>query len=319
MRRAIVLFSGGLDSTLAVRIMQEQGFLVEALHVRTPFDCCRVPAARQAAELGVGLTVVSVADDYVEIVRRPRFGYGRAVNPCVDCRIYLCRMAGRMMDQTGACAVVTGEVLGQRAGSQRRRHLETIEVHAGLEGRLLRPLSARLLAPTVPEREGLVDREKLYAFSGRSRKPLIELARRLGVTRIPGPSTGCALAEPGFAPRVRDLVELDPQATLADFELLNYGRHVRLDERAKVVVGRNARENAAIRALYERHATPRWALLEPDGFPGPSALVAGRIDEAAVRSAAGLVLRYAKARQAPTATVSVLHDGTRRLSVLPGV
>ncbi len=297
MNRAVVLFSGGLDSTLAVRLLQEQGFEVEALNVRTPFDCCRQPAAEVAAGLGVRLTVLSVGDDYVEIIRRPKFGYGRAVNPCVDCRIHLCRMARSLMHDSGACLVATGEVLGQRPNSQKRRHLDAIEVHSGLEGRLLRPLSARLLAPTLPEREGLVDRARLFGFSGQGRKPLIELARKLGLTRFPGPSSGCALAQPSFAPRVLDLIQLDPQATRADFELLGLGRHVRVDERTKVVLGRNAEENAALRALSTRAASPRWRLLEPEGFAGPTAVVCGEASDEALRMADGLVRHYAAPRR----------------------
>ncbi len=309
MPRAVALFSGGLDSTLAILVLKRQGFEIDALNVRTPMDCCRVPAARAAAELGVRLTVRPVEEDYVDVIRRPRFGYGRAMNPCVDCRIYMARMARRLMDQVGACVVATGEVLGQRVNSQKRRQLTAIEVHSGLEGRLLRPLSARLLPPTVPEREGLIDRERLYGFSGRGRRPLIALARRLGVETIPGPSTGCALTERSFAPRVRDLMEMNPAATLADYELLNLGRHVRFDERTKVVVSRNGAENSRLRAMLERSSSPRWALVAPDGFPGPFAIVAGEVSPAACTFAAGLIARYGSPPE-DAGAVLVEHDGT---------
>jgi tRNA-specific 2-thiouridylase len=308
---AVVLFSGGLDSTLAIRILQQQGLDVEAMNVRTPFDCCRAPAAQAAADLGVRLTVLSADDDYVDLIRRPSYGYGRAVNPCVDCRIYLCAMARLFMEQVGACLVATGEVLGQRPMSQKRRHLEVIADRSGLEGRLVRPLSARLLPPTIPEREGVLDREGLFAFTGQGRKPLIDLAQRLGIRKIPGPSSGCPLTEPRFAPRVRDLIALEPQAGRLEFELLNYGRHVRVDRHTKVIVGRNLRENAVLRAIFQRESTPRWALLEPRDFSGPSALVCGQVSDETLRFAAALVLRYSRQKNGPAdaSTLSVTHQG----------
>ena len=254
---------------LAVRILQRQGFEVDALNVRTFFHDGEVRAAKAAAELGVRLTVRSVADDYLEVIRKPSHGYGKGVNPCIDCRIYMCKMAQTLMDQLRACVVVTGEVLGQRPMSQRRWQVEVIERESGLEGRLLRPLSAKLLPPTIPERERLVDRETLYDFNGRGRKRLIALAGQLGIKQIPQPSTGCALTEVTFAPRVRDLMKSHPDATRWDFELLNVGRHVRIDEQRKAVVGRNAKENALLEGLFQRADAPEAAFLHPENFLGP--------------------------------------------------
>lgn len=313
MPRAVALFSGGLDSSLAIRIIQEQGLEVDALNIRTTFDCCRVPAAEAAAELGVRLTAKSVADDYVELIRHPSFGYGKGVNPCVDCRIYMCKMARRLMEEVGACVVVTGEILGQRPMSQKRRDLEVIAQRSGLEGRLLRPLSAKRLAPTIPEQEGTIDRESLYDFTGRGRRPLMELAGRLGIRKLPTPSTGCALTETSFAPRVRDLLEREPQAARADFELLNYGRHVRFDERTKVVVGRNVGENAALGALYQREAPSRWAFVHPEDFLGPDAIVSGPPSDETLHFAGALLLRYAQIADRQGLRVSVTRDGNTRL------
>jgi len=292
MPHAVVLFSGGLDSSLAVRIMQEQGWQVEALHIRLPFDPSWSLMASCAAELGVPLTTLSVEDDYMEIIRRPRFGYGRGMNPCIDCRIYMCRMAKRRMEQTGASLVVSGELLGQRPSSQKRRDLELIEIYSGLEGRLLRPLSAKLLKPTLPEQEGLLDRDRLYDFRGRTRRPLLELAQKLGIPSIPTPSPGCRLTDLSFVPRVRDLLEHDPEATRADFELLNFGRHIRLDSHHKVVLGRNASDNHAIRTLAEQYRPARWTLLEPENFTGPLAVLIGPPTEEALQRPAHLVARY---------------------------
>ena len=256
MPRAVVLFSGGLDSMLSLRILQEQGLEVEALNVRTIYACCRATAAQTAVAMGARLTVLSVGDDYLDVIRNPLYGYGKGVNPCIDCRIYMCRMAKQFMQEVGACVVATGEILGQRPMSQKRDHLRVIARRSGLEGRLLRPLSAKLLEPTVTEREGSIDRQRLYDFNGRGRKRLIELAHLLGVPQIPSPSTGCALTEPLFAPRVRDLMQHDPLAVRWDFELLSYGRHLRFDVQTKVVIGRNASENAALRSFALREDAP---------------------------------------------------------------
>jgi tRNA-specific 2-thiouridylase len=313
MPRAVALFSGGLDSMLAVRILQEQGFEVEALNVRTVFECCQRRAARGAAQLGARLTVLSVADDYVELIRSPRYGYGKGVNPCIDCRIYMCTMAKRFMEEAGACVVITGEVLGQRPMSQRRWQLEAIERTSGLDGRLLRPLSAKLLPPTMPEREGLIDREKLYDFNGRGRRRLIALGRQLGIREVPQPSTGCALTEVTFAPRVRDLMTFHPEAARWDFELLSVGRHLRFDAHTKVVVGRNAEENAMLEGFFERADAPEAARLHPEGFLGPDVLVLGKVTDEAIEFAGALVLRFSRRFDPEDAHVRVTHLGASRL------
>ncbi len=292
MPKAVVLFSGGLDSSLAVRIMQRQGWQVEALHLQMMFERPKTDLAQKAAGLGVPLVSLPVGDDYIEIIRRPRFGYGKAVNPCIDCRIYMCRLARRRMEQTGALLVVSGELMGQRPSSQKRRYLELVEIYSGLEGRLLRPLSAKLLKPTLPEQEGLIDREKLYDFQGRGRGALIELARELEIPQIPTPSPGCRLTDLSFAPRVRDLLQHDSQSSRADFELLNFGRHIRLDPDHKVVLGRNASENQAIGALAAHYRPARWLLLEPVDFMGPLGVLTGSASPEAVQKAAQLVARY---------------------------
>jgi hypothetical protein len=316
MPRAIALFSGGLDSTLAVRVMQEQGFEVEALNVRTVLRCCHAPAAEAAARLGVRLHIVPVGDDYLEIIRQPRHGYGKGVNPCVDCRIYMARLARRWMDELGATLVISGEVLGQREMSQKRVDLDRIAQQSGLADRLLRPLSAQLLAPTLAEREGLVDRSKLYAFNGRGRRPLIELATRLGVECVPSPSPGCPLAEVGFAPRVRDLLEHQPTATRWEFELLAVGRHFRVAD-GKIVVGRNAEQNAALESFWSRKDAPEAALWVPRSFNGPSALAIGPATPELARWTAALLLRYAKIAGPAEAEVRRAEGASQLVAIEP--
>ncbi|MBX3415708.1 MAG: hypothetical protein KF708_23690 [Pirellulales bacterium] len=290
--RVVVLFSGGLDSMLAVRLMQEQGLDVEALNFRTSFTCCQNTAAQAAHELGIPISIIAEEEDYLDLIRKPKYGYGRGANPCVDCRIYMFERARRYMLERDALCVASGEVLGQRPMSQKRRDLLLIASQSGLEGRLLRPLSAKLLPATEPEKSGAIDRSRLYDFTGRGRKPLIELAHQLGLQRIPSPSTGCALTEPQFATKVHDLVRLDAGSTSWDFDLLKTGRHVRFDRLTKIVVGRREAENLHLESMFAASRSRAEALLWPENFRGPSCLVCGPATDAALEFAAGLLLRY---------------------------
>ena len=314
----VALLSGGLDSQLAVRIMQEQGVEVEALNFQTMFTCCRDDAGQSARELGVRLTVLTADDDYLDIVRRPQFGFGRGANPCVDCRIYMFERAHQFMEQVGAQFIVSGEVVGQRPMSQKRNDLDIISRHSGLRDLLLRPLCAKLQKPTLPEREGWVDRSKLYDFTGRSRKGLIELAEQFGFADIPSPSTGCALTEQKFSNKVFDLVRLDPENQAWDFQLLKYGRHYRLDGTCKVIVGRNEDDNAALEWMYEQAPRGRCVLMMPHTFRGPATLVVGRIVDDTLSAAGSLVLRHSKISAGDMATVRLQHaQGESLLDVEP--
>jgi tRNA-specific 2-thiouridylase len=314
--RAVALLSGGLDSMLAIRILQRQGIEVEALNFRTTFTCCQDQAAQAAEELGVRLSVISEKDDYLEIVRHPRHGYGRGANPCIDCRIYMFRIAGEWMRENGASLVVSGEVVGQRPMSQKKRDLALVAHRAGLTDHLLRPLSARLLPLTAPERAGLVDREQLFGFSGRGRTGLIALAREFGLERIPQPSNGCALTEPGFAAKVHDLLGQDSEADRWHFELLKVGRHVRFDSATKVVLGRRSEENDELARHAARPASADVALLVPHDFQGPTALVVGRVSHAALDFAGDLVRQYAKATGCDELSVRLRHDGNEVLRTI---
>lgn len=299
---------------LAIRILQEQGAQVEALNFRTTFACCQETAALAARELGVRHTVLAQEDDYLDVIRRPKYGYGRGANPCVDCRIYMFRKAKDYVDEVGADCVISGEVLGQRPMSQKRRDLDLIAHDAGLEDRLLRPLSALRLPATRVEREGLVDRQRLYGFVGRSRKPLIALARQFGFRQIPSPSTGCALTEPQFATKVHDLVQLNPANQRWDFELLKYGRHIRFDRHTKVVVGRHETENRHLEYLFHESPSCDTALLIPEGFLGPSALLCGEPQRAALDFAASLLRRYGKPPYGDCA-MALVHDKSGQFSI----
>ncbi|MEE3368491.1 MAG: hypothetical protein VX346_04010 [Planctomycetota bacterium] len=293
-RRCVALLSGGLDSMLAIRLMQEQGITVEGLNFKTLFTCCQDTAGRAAEELGIRVTVLGAEDDYLELIKSPRFGYGKGANPCVDCRIYMFQKALRYMEQIGADFIVSGEVIGQRPMSQKKRDLEIIAHHSNLADLLLRPLSAQLLPPTLPEREGWVNRDQLCNFYGRSRKGLIALANKFHFKNIPAPSTGCALTEPQFGRKVLDLVQLEPAAGNWDYRLLNMGRHFRLDAQTKVVVGRQESENDQLEYAHELPQASSTALLTPVNFQGPLSLILGPVTPESLGFCGGLLVRYSK-------------------------
>ncbi len=291
--RCVALLSGGLDSTLAVKLMQEQGIEVKALAIKTPFcdfDCgkgCGFRVKEVAHNLGVDLKTIYLGDEYIEMLRNPRYGYGSGMNPCIDCRIMMFKAAKEYMQEVCADFLVTGEVLGQRPMSQNPKALRIIEQEAGLEGKVLRPLSAKNLKPTEPEVKGLVDRSRLLAIRGRSRKVQFELARSIGLKDMPNPAGGCLLTDKHFARRVKDLIEHNDRITLNDVELLKVGRHFRLSKKAKLVVGRNKDENEIIESLRERGD----AILEPKDVKGPKALLR-YYDEDILGTAAGITCRY---------------------------
>jgi hypothetical protein len=315
--RCVALLSGGLDSMLAIRLMQQQQIEVHALNFQTIFTCCRDDAAQAARRLGVPLTVLTATDDYLELVRRPRFGYGRGANPCIDCRIAMFQQARQFMQQIDARFVVSGEVVGQRPMSQKRRDLDIIARHSGLDDLLLRPLSARLLPDTRPEREAWVDSGQLGDFSGRSRKGMIALARKFGFPDIPEPSTGCALTEVGFSRKVFDLIEFDPQSQRWDFELLRVGRHFRFGPDTKIIVGRHADDNARLQYLSQLPEKRCPALLEPRGFPGPTVLITGTVSEASQAEAIALMLRHSRAVPPQDARIVMTRGSEKRTLTLP--
>jgi tRNA U34 2-thiouridine synthase MnmA/TrmU len=296
MARALVMLSGGLDSTLVVRLLVDLGVQVEAVHFTSPFCRCTpaswgCSAAHRAAE-GAGITVHMVAcrEEYLEVVKRPRFGRGSRMNPCLDCRIFMFSRTRELMARLGADFVATGEVLGQRPMSQRRDTMDLIDRESGLAGLVVRPLCARLLPPSVPEEKGWIDRTKLLAFQGRSRRPQMELAAARGVRDYPCPAGGCLLNDPEFAGRFKDLLEWQPDFGLADARLLKWGRHFRLESGAKVVVGRDEAENG----LIDEAAREGDVRLAPASVPGPSALCLGKSSDGDVATAATLVATFTK-------------------------
>jgi len=306
-RKAVVMLSGGLDSTLALKMMMEQGIEVLAVSFVSPFCTCTPKkagcssmAVKVARENEVPIEVISKGMEYMRIVENPRFGVGKGINPCIDCRIFMLRKVRERLDEWGAGFVVTGEVVGQRPMSQHMRAMKLIEKESGLQGILLRPLSAHLLPPTEPERLGIVDRERLLAIQGRSRQPQFQLAETLGVDDYLCPAGGCLLTDPIIAARLRDLFDHNPDYTMTEVRLVRMGRHFRINESLKVIVGRNHQENMVLERVT-LPGTTRFFL--DDDLPGPTALTFGPLGDDDRREVARMVVRFAKKVQLPIRVV----------------
>lgn len=246
--KALGMLSGGLDSTLAVKLIQEQGIDVEAINFVTPFCQCRkggCGAAEAAKTFNIPLKMVNAGTDYLRIVRNPRFGYGKNLNPCVDCRIFMLRKAKHFANQIGAIFIFTGEVLGQRPMSQHKGALDLIEREAGLQGKIVRPLSGKLLPKTEAEAKGFVEEKALRNISGRSRKRQIEMIKEFNIVNYPCAAGGCLLTDRQFAKRLRDLFQHKKRITIKQVNLLKVGRHFRFGKN-KIIVGRTEAENGLL-------------------------------------------------------------------------
>jgi len=296
--KAIALLSGGLDSTLAAKVVLEQGIELEALNFLTVFCTCTnrgetcLASQKAVNALGIPLRVFNISEEYLDVVKHPKHGYGSNMNPCIDCRIFMLKKAKSYMEELGASFIVTGEVLGERPMSQRRDAMRLIEKEAGLEGFILRPLSAKLLPLSIPEREGWVETEKLLGIQGRSRKPQIKLAEHFGIHDYPCPAGGCLLTDPGFTRRMKDLMIHDPNFSLNDVHLLKMGRHFRLSPEVKLVVGRNKEENQKV----ETFSRGGDILLKTACYPGPLSLLRGESKGEEIKKAASITARYSKAK-----------------------
>ncbi|MDD4101117.1 MAG: tRNA 4-thiouridine(8) synthase ThiI [Kiritimatiellae bacterium] len=313
--RGLSLFSGGLDSQLAVCVLREQGVHVEAVLFTSPFFKNDAPV-KAAEALGVKLHKMDFTDDILALVAHPPHGFGGALNPCIDCHALMIRRAGELMVKLGYDFVATGEVLNQRPMSQNRRSLDTVEKDAALGGRLLRPLSALLLETTTPEKEGLVTRELLLGLNGRSRKPQMELAARYGLREYPSPAGGCLLTESGFCRKLADLKEHDGFACVNLVWLLRTGRHFRLPGGAKCVLGRDARDNAELK----KACGEADLLMHTVDVPGPTLLMPGGGAAEDVNLAAEMCAAYGDSKERPSVTVKITgcgRDENRAVSVRP--
>ncbi|WP_297473651.1 tRNA (5-methylaminomethyl-2-thiouridylate)-methyltransferase [Nitrosopumilus sp.] len=309
-KKVVALLSGGLDSQLAVRMMQEQGFDVSAVAIKTPFcdfDCgrgCGFEIRERADDLNVNLKTVYLGDEYIEMLKHPKHGIGAGFNPCVDCRTMMFDAAKKHMEEIGAEFIISGEVLGQRPMSQHAPALRIIEKESGLIGKIVRPLSAGLLPETDPEKEGLIKRENLGMIKGRTRRNQLEMAKKYGIENPPNAGGGCLLTEPQFGIKAKDLFEHVETPTINDIDLLKIGRHFRLDEETKFVVGRNKDENEMIKAI----ALPGDILLEAKDHLGPISILRGKNAKDHVEFAASVTLRYSDAPKNQDCIVTVKNE-----------
>jgi tRNA U34 2-thiouridine synthase MnmA/TrmU len=298
---------------LAAQLLRGQEIEVLALFFETPF----FPSARareSARSIRLPLKVIDITERHLEVVKRPKYGYGGNMNPCLDCHALMLRAAGEMLQPEDARFIITGEVLGQRPMSQNKKALGIVARESGYEGLILRPLSAKRLPLSVPEKMGWVDRDRLMDFSGRSRKPQSALAEKLGIRDYPTPAGGCLLTDEAFSRRLKDLLSSSAPIAHRDLELLKLGRHFRLTADTKLIVGRNQTENQAIQSLSGEEDT----VLKPISVPGPTVLVLGELPSEMVDLAASFVASYGDAPDNELTVVRLTRKGGERVVKVSG-
>ncbi len=304
--KAVVLFSGGLDSVLALKIIQE--WFVEAfpLYVDNRF------LSLKHQPNAPNLKIVDATADFIEIIKQPQHGYGKNLNPCIDCRIIMLKKAKAYMKKIKADFIVTGEVLDQRPMSQHFDQLMRIERAAEAEGLVVRPLSGKLLPPTIPEKEGLISRELMLEIKGRSRRIALHLAQQMKITDYTSPSGGCLLTDPGFCRRLADLMRYSEDIEEKDIDLLKVGRHFRLDSATKLIVGRNKEENE----LIEKLMTIDDIMLYVPDAGSPNAILVG--SKKALKTAAAITARYSDKKNEPSVSVHYRHKKSKKtISCMP--
>jgi tRNA-uridine 2-sulfurtransferase len=319
MVKCLVMFSGGLDSIIAAHLLKSLGIEVLGLHFVLPFYSGLGADYRTVQDrsrmLGIPLRIEEEGEDFLAMFKDPSFGYGKNINPCLDCRIHRLSKAALIMRQEGAAFIATGEVVGQRPMSQRRDCLDIVEKRTGLRGLLLRPLSAGLLRPTIPENEGWVDRTRLLSIGGRGRKDQIAYATAHGLA-YPSPAGGCILTHEQTALRCNDLLRSSPDFSLADFKLLAYGRHFRISPAVRVIIARDDAENSVLEKLL---CPDDYRLTLTDGL-GPLGILraTGPVSKEELGKACSLLARYSKARSQEEARVSICRNGaTSVMSIHP--
>jgi tRNA-specific 2-thiouridylase len=286
--RVLVLFSGGLDSILAMKILEKRGIEATALtFVSYFFDAKQ--AKKSAEENKIKLKISDFSDAHFDIIKKPKYGRGTGMNPCIDCHLLMLKCAKIIAKKESFGIIATGEVLGQRPMSQNFRALELIEKKAGMAGKILRPLSALALPETEMEKSGMVDRAQLLGISGRSRKIQMEIAKKYKIKYFPSPGGGCILTEKEYSKKLGDLLENIEKPRSSDIDLLKIGRHF-WEGNAKIILGRNHEENIALKKIAEK----KDILIEPKDIPGPTALIRGKRNKAVLDRARGLLLKYTK-------------------------
>lgn len=304
MVKGIGLLSGGLDSILAVKVLQAQDVSIIGVSFVTPFFGSE-KAEKAEKILGIDLRVMDISVIHLAMIRSPKYGYGRGVNPCIDCHALMFREAGKLMETEGADFLFSGEVLGERPMSQNYQSLMKVGKESGYKDFIIRPLSAKLLPETLPEREGKVDREGLLNISGRSRKRQMELVKHYGITEYSQPAGGCLLTDPGYAKRLRELMDKKPDFDIRDAELLAIGRHFRLETGEKVIVGRDQNDNEKIMSLK----TDDDVIIDVRDYPSPVAMIPYGGPEETIAKAASICVTYSDAPQEDKAQVDYYYKG----------
>jgi tRNA-uridine 2-sulfurtransferase len=331
-RKALALISGGLDSLLAARVVQQQGVHVEGVNFFTGF-CVeghthairkqdrnkpkRNNALWSAEQLGIKLHIVDIVEEYKDVVFNPKHGYGAHLNPCLDCKIFMVHKAREWIESHGFDFVITGEVIGQRPKSQRKDTMPVVQRESGIDDRLLRPLCAKNLPPTLPEREGWVQREQMYDFSGRSRKPQMALAEQFGFKEYAQPAGGCCfLTDEQYSVKLADLWQArgEKQYEMDDIMLLKVGRHIRPAPHYKLVVAREEGESKFLQGYRKQYPH-----LSTTSHGGPLTLIDGQIGEADLQLAARIVARYSQGKHSDSVTLQYtdMNGTVRELSVAP--
>ncbi|MFC1703529.1 7-cyano-7-deazaguanine synthase [Candidatus Omnitrophota bacterium] len=290
--KAVALFSGGLDSSVAAKLILDQGIEVAAVNFTSSVFTKKDSSAairKSAQEIGIDVEIFDITEEFLQVVKSPEHGRGSNLNPCIDCKIFMLRRAKKYMQEIGASFVITGEVLGQRPMSQHRQALEIIERKSGLEGLLVRPLSAKLLPETIPEKNGWINREKLLSLNGRTRSQQLKLADEFGIDGYSTPSGGCLLTYEGYSKKLKDLMT-HSQLQLHDLQLLKLGRHFRLTPTIKLIVGKDEKENNALLQAAQQGDV----VFEPTTIPGPTAIARGEGigQEGNLQLACSIVARY---------------------------
>lgn len=284
--KAISLLSGGLDSTLAIKVLQKAGIDVVAITFVTPFFGAK--KARVAAEkVGAILIEKDITEEHLKMVKDPAHGYGKNMNPCIDCHGLMLKVTKQIMKKEKAKFVATGEILGQRPMSQNKDALRTVEKISGLENMIVRPMCGQLLPTTIPEEKSWIKKSDLLDIRGRSRKIQMKMAEEMGIKDYPSPAGGCLLTDPEFSIRLKELFGKWPESGQADIELLKHGRHF-WEQDLKIIIGRDKEDCDEILKLADN----KDILLELEGMPGPISLIRGEEPQDALNKAAELVKQH---------------------------
>jgi tRNA-specific 2-thiouridylase len=305
--KAISLFSGGLDSQVAACLIKQQGIEVIGLTFNTPFFGSDERIPKAARKLGIEFMLVKLGQEYKDVLQNPVYGYGKNLNPCIDCHAFMLKKAGQLMEDIGASFLVTGEVVGQRPMSQNKSSLNAVDKLSGYKGLIVRPLSARLLPATIPEQEKWIDREQLLDISGRSRSRQMELAKRFGIEDYPTPAGGCLLTEQNFANRLKLYLQRNPDVDLEGLRILKFGRHFYLNPTTLLIVGRNNADNMKLLEL----AAEKDYILKVSTHPGPVGIIKATspIDSDILNRCGAIVARYSDAHNDATATIKISRVG----------